>query len=203
MSYHFAARADSSSSEDGIDLAAWKAGSTTELTELPQAPNVPDEDEEEGPVSESHQAKKRKTRSPSTAPSVAPTRTFQAVNQSSAASRHTSASGDASEPAIEELISNLQNAPRVETAETEETEAGEVGGREVWVNLPPFTLDRSEYEDFTAGADSVAHVLKEIERADGELCYEVQFEDGDTNYRVDATPIASTSVAKPIYLSTA
>nr|POF01115.1 chromatin remodeling factor mit1 [Quercus suber] len=193
MSFHFDARADSTSDDDGVDLATWKSGTVSKALTLAQAParsslpvaaqtsHTPEKDQSEVTDSNSHQGRKRKRRSPSTAPSTTPARTFQAVNQSTSYASHSPTSDGTSEPAIEELISSIQDAPHAQSTESEQDAADKATStRKGWVVLPPFTLDRSEYQDFSVEANVVNRIIVEIEQTDGEMCYQVQFNDGDT-----------------------
>lgn len=206
MSYHFQPRMDSSDDE-GVDLTAWKSGSAPN-SKLAQpaasaAPMVSEElvtatedDNEFGKMAGSQQRKKRKSQSP-------PAPSFQAINRSNRDSRQSSAASETRAPSIEELIFNIRTAPDPGSTTIEEGQEGtedddHTGSRQVIAKLPLDNLDRSEYQDFTSGADVVDRVLKEIEENDGEVCYKIQFADGDTK---EVCCSCSTVTPSPIPLS--
>lgn len=181
MAFYFDAQAESSDDGDALDLSAWKAGAQRRSPangtgRAPVAPMMMGSSTTQEQVDRDSRATSelsafthgRKDEAPA---ARSPPRTaFKPINNR--AQDESSAGNQNLE------IRPVWSAESSFGAEKDEQEQESNGGRKLVVRISRTEgEDRDEYEDYTAGAQTVRRVLWEVRPIKRQLAYQVQFED--------------------------
>lgn len=179
MAFHFDAQADSSDDGDAIDLSAWKAGAQRRSPvagqgRAPVAPMMGSSARQEAESSATPDLSDFNRKGEAPAALSPPRIAFQPINDLN----QESSAGD-QDLEIQSISSaEPSSAPVEQDQDDQEQEQVGSGGRKLVVQISRTEGDdRDDYDDYTAGSQTVRRVLWEVRPISGQVAYQVLFED--------------------------